>query len=200
MKKLLKKVSGNIIILGIGRAGKTTLSKMIKDKYNNYNLIHSDSLKWGMIRAENKEKYYRENVDKQKEFEHSDYFQKILLEFFNSLISKDTNHYGYILESGQLHPKYIKELIDFNNTHVVCLGLGNLTIDDMVEQCIKYDTRQEWTYGLSKEYLKKHASDWYAANEMLKKECPKYGITYYDTSKNRIDSLNNILKDIEKIM
>ena len=29
----------NILIMGIGRAGKTTLSEMIKDKYNNYTLI-----------------------------------------------------------------------------------------------------------------------------------------------------------------
>ena len=56
----------NILIMGIGRAGKTTLSKMLKAKYNNYSLVHSDSLKWAMIRAEDKEKYYRTNVDKQK--------------------------------------------------------------------------------------------------------------------------------------
>lgn len=47
--------------MGIGRAGKTTLSKMIKDKYNSYNLIHSDVLKWAMIRAKDEELYYREN-------------------------------------------------------------------------------------------------------------------------------------------
>ena len=64
--------------MGIGRAGKTTLSRMLKDKYNNYSLIHSDSLKWGMIRAKNKEKYYRENVDKQKDFEHSEVVNYIL--------------------------------------------------------------------------------------------------------------------------
>ena len=55
----------NILIMGIGRAGKTTLSNMIKDKYNSYNLIHSDSLKWAMIRAKDEEEYYRKNVDKQ---------------------------------------------------------------------------------------------------------------------------------------
>ena len=27
----------NILIMGVGRAGKTTLSNMIKTKYNNYN-------------------------------------------------------------------------------------------------------------------------------------------------------------------
>jgi len=187
----------NILIMGIGRAGKTTLSKMIKDKYNGYNLIHSDSLKWAMIRAEDKEQYYRQNVDMQKEFEHGEYFQKTLLEFFNSQIRKDTKQYGCILESGQLHPKYVKQMIDFNHTVVLCLGLGNLTRDEMVDLCIEHDTEESWTYGLTREYLTKHAEDWYSCNEMLKEECPKYGIRYIDTSKNRVEILNNILNELE---
>ena len=188
----------NILIMGIGRAGKTTLSKMIKEKYNSYNLIHSDSLKWAMIRAEDKEEYFRENVDKQKEFEHGEYFQRTLLGLFNSLISKDTNHYGYILESGQLHPKIVSEMVDFENTKVICLGLGNYTAEDMVNQCLKYDTEESWTYGLSKDYLLEHAKDWYESNEMLKIECPKYGIEYIDTSKDRFQILNEILEKISK--
>lgn len=58
----------NILIMGIGRAGKTTLSNMIKEKYNNYSLIHSDSIKWALIRAAGKESYYRKNIKEQKEF------------------------------------------------------------------------------------------------------------------------------------
>lgn len=186
----------NILIMGIGRAGKTTLSNMIKDKYNSYNLIHSDSLKWAIIRAQGKEQYYRENVDIQKEYEHGEFFQRTLLELYNSLIKNDTKGYGYILESGQLHPKIVNEMIDFNKTIVVCLGLGNLTQEDMVNQCITYDTKESWTYGLTREYILKHAQDWYNCNEMLKKECPKYGIRYIDTSKNRKDILNKILEEI----
>lgn len=190
----------NILIMGIGRAGKTTLSEMIKDRFNNYSLIHSDSLKWAMIRAKNEEKYYRENVDIQKEFEHGEYFQKTLLELYNSLINKDINKYGYILESGQLHPKYVKEMIDFSNTLVLCLGLGNLTKKEMVDLCIEHDKEKDWTYGLSREYLEKHAEDWYKCNEMLKRECPKYGIRYIDTSKNREEILNSMLKEIETMV
>ena len=48
----------NIVIIGVGRAGKTTLSNMIKDRWNQYNLIHSDSIKWGIIRGKDKEPYY----------------------------------------------------------------------------------------------------------------------------------------------
>lgn len=190
----------NILIMGIGRAGKTTLSKMIKDKYNSYNLIHSDSLKWAMIRAKGQEKYYRENVDKQKEFEHGEYFQRTLLELYNSLVGKDKKQYGYILETGQLHPKIVKEMIDFDNTIVLCLGLGEFTPEDMVNQCITYDTEESWTYGLPREYILEHARDWYKNNEMLKMECPKYGIKYIDTSKNRIETLDKILEELDTII
>lgn len=186
----------NILIMGTGRAGKTTLSKMLKDKYNSYNLIHSDSLKWAIIRAKNEEQYYRENVDIQKEFEHGEYFQKTLLELYNSLIIKDTKGYGYILESGQLHPKIVKEMIDFDNTIIICLGLGNLAKDEMVNLCIQHDKENDWTYGLEREYLEKHAEDWYNCNEMLKMECPKYGIQYIDTSKDREKILQQILDNI----
>ncbi len=190
----------NILIMGIGRAGKTTLSKMLKDKINSYNLIHSDSLKWAMIRAKNEEKYFRENVDKQKEFEHGEYFQRTLLEFFKSSMSKDKKNYGCILESGQLHPRIVKEMVNFDNTIVVCLGLGDFSLEDMVNLCIEHDTPEDWTYGLSREYLREHAKDWFTANEMLKKECPKYGIKYYDTSKNRVETLDKIMNEILELV
>lgn len=186
----------NILIMGIGRAGKTTLSNMIKDRWNSYSLLHSDSLKWAIIRAKGKEDYYRKNVDAQKEYEHGEFFQRTLLELYNSLIRNDKKGYGYILESGQLHPKIVSEMIDFNKTIVLCLGLGNLTVEDMVEQCIKYDTEESWTYGLTREYLLSHAQDWYNCNEILRQECPKYNIKYIDTSKNRESVLENILEKI----
>ena len=139
---------------------------------------------------------YIKNIDKQKEFEHGEYFQRTLLELYKSLIRNDKEGYGYILESGQLQPKIVKEMIDFNNTIVLCLGLGNLTAEDMTKQCIKYDTKESWTYSLSKDYLLEHAKDWYNCNEMLKKECPKYGIRYIDTSTDREKILSEILEKL----
>lgn len=186
----------NILIMGIGRAGKTTLSEMIKNKYPNYNLVHSDSIKWALIRAAGKEKYYRTNIKEQKEFEHGEYFQKTLLEFFKSSIKDDTNKYGYILESGQLEPKFVKEIIDFNETIVICLGLGNLTKEEIIELCRKNDTQSDWTYNLPYADLEAHAEKWSKMNELLKVECPKYGIKYIDTSKNRKEVLNKILENI----
>ncbi len=33
-------------------------------------------------------------------------------------------------------------MIDFDNTIVLCLGLGNFKPEDMVNQCITYDTKK----------------------------------------------------------
>ena len=206
----------NIIIMGIGRAGKTTLSEMIKQKYREYNLIHSDSIKWALIDAAGKTEYYTKNIKEQKEFEHGEYFQKVLLNFFNSCVEEDINKHGTILESGQLMPNIVSEMIDFDNTIVICLAHGDLKKDDIIKLCrendigMNYKTDiitskedrmpvslvKDWTYDVTNEELEAHAEKWAEMNELLKVECPKYGIQYIDTSKNRKEVLNKVLQEI----
>lgn len=187
----------NILIMGIGRAGKTTLSEMIKNEYSEYNLIHSDGIKWAIIRGAGKESYYRKNIEEQKNFEHSEYFQRVLLEFFNSCVRNDINKHGYILESGQLEPKIVREMIDFQKTEVICLGHGDLTKRDIINLCREHDKTEDWTYGLPDEDLEAHVEKWSEMNEALKIECPKYGIEYIDTSKDREAVLKSILSKIK---
>ena len=67
-----------------------------------------------------------------------------------------------------------------------------MSIDDIVKQCIKYDTKENWSYNLPKEELQKHAKYWFECNQIYKTECPKYGIEYIDTSKDREKTLNSI--------
>lgn len=188
----------NILIMGTGRAGKTTTSKMLKEKYKEYNLIHSDSVKWGLIRGANKEQYYRTHIDKQKEFEHGEYFQRAQLEIFKSLCdkNKDKNKYGYIWESGQLSPKIVHELIDFENTVVVCLGLGEFDVEDVINLCREHDVPEDWSYNMPYEDLKCHAEKWIETNEEFKRDCPKYGIKYFDTTKDRVKILNEVIEYI----
>ena len=186
----------NIIIIGAEKTGKTTLSKMIKDKYNSYNLIDSDSLKKALIKAEGNEEEFKQNVDKLKHFEFGETFLYTVMEFFKILIENDKNKYGYILESAQLHPLLIKQKLDFEKTKVICLGYGDMSIDDIVKQCIKYDTKENWSYNLPKEELQKHAKYWFECNQIYKTECPKYGIEYIDTSKDREKTLNSIVEHI----
>ena len=38
--------------------------------------------------------------------------------------------------------------------------------------------------------------NWYSKNQMLKVECPKYGIKYIDTSKNREIIFNELIDNL----
>ena len=151
-------------------------------------------------RGKNKEKYYCDNVEKQKKWEHGKIFQKTLLEIFNSLVRNDKNKFGYILETGQLDLKNVINIVDRESTIIVCLTHGNLTKDDIVKSCRKYDTPLDWSFEESDEDLYIHAETWEKLNKRLISQCKKYNIPYYDTSKNRKESLNNILDDIKKIL
>lgn len=190
----------NVLIIGVARAGKTTLGNMIKDEYNQYNIIHADSIIWGIIRGTGKEEYYTKNVKARKELVHSDKFQRIILEIYKSSINQDTKNYGTILESGQLEPKYAKELLGMGNLICVCLGHGELDKQGIMELCREHDTEKDWTYKISEETLSTNADKWDEKNKLLKAECPKYGIEYIDTSKNREQILQEILLRIgEKV-
>lgn len=188
----------NVLIIGVARAGKTTLGNMIKEEFNQYNIIHADSIIWGIIRGIGKEEYYTKNVKARKELVHSDKFQRIILEIYKSSIKQDTSHYGTILESGQLEPKYAKELLNMGNLVCVCLGHGNLDKRGIMNLCREHDTEKDWTYKIPEETLAINAEKWNEKNQLLKEECPKYGIEYIDTSKNRKQKLTEILSRIDE--
>lgn len=188
----------NVLIIGVARAGKTTLSNMIKQKYNQYNIIQADSIIWGIIRGTGKEEYYTKNIKARKELVHSKQFQRIILEIYKAAIKHDINNYGTILDSGQLEPKYVKELMGMENLFCVCLGHGDLNQNEIVRLCREYDTPKDWTYRIPDEQLLINAEKWSEKNELLKKQCPQFGIPYIDTSKNREEILKSILSLLEK--
>ena len=189
----------NILIFGIGRTGKTTLSNLIKSKYKSYNLIHSDSIKWAIIRADNKQDYYNTNIDKQKDFEYSENFQKILLEFFNSCIRNDNSNYGYILESGQLEPKLIDKYIDRRKTIIICLGLGITSKEEIVKMCRNHDSSTDWTYSINDNDLEYYAQNWIERDIYLKSQCEKFNINYVITSQNREKIFKDIISNLFKL-
>ena len=73
---------------------------------------------------------------------------------------QDTKNYGTILESGQLEPKYARELLDMGNLICVCLGHGDLDKQGIMKLCREHDTEKDWTYRISEENLSANADKW----------------------------------------
>lgn len=162
----------NIIIIGPSRTGKTTLSNKIKRAHTEYNLIHADSILWGIIRGIGKYEYYNTHVNERKKLAHSEIFQSVLIEIYKSSVRYDKDEFGVILESAQLEPKMLKELSQ--NNICICLGHGNLTPKEIMEQCRKYDTCNDWSYKISDKDLLFNCEKWYQQNLLFKKDCLKF--------------------------
>ncbi len=190
----------NIIIMGVGRAGKTTLSKMIKEANPDFDVIHSDGIKWGIIRAQGNEPEFRQDIAKQMEWEKSGFLQDVLIEIFAHYIR---NRYTpIILESGQLylehllnHPayEYIKPCTD-----IIVLGAGGKSCDERVSDCRIYDKKEDWTYGIPDQTLHDYCIDWEKQDLQRIQECEQYGIPYHNTSDDRTTILNNLCSKYRK--
>ena len=89
-----------------------------------------------------------------------------------------------------------KKFIDFEETEIICLGHGDLKKEDIIKLCRENDKENDWSYGVADGELEAHANKWAEMNEELKSECPKYGIQYIDTSKDREKILQQILDNI----
>ena len=180
----------SILILGVGRAGKSTLSRMIKSKYPQYNLLHTDSVRTPFLKLLPAE-YLPEFLD----YEKNVFFQEFLLEFLASQIRQNRKN-DCILEGAQILPSKVHELVDLNSTIVVFLGHGNLTADDIFNLCREHDNELDFSYKITDEELSEHAQDWYKKNELIKKECEKYHFKYVDTSKNREETLKKVFEEL----
>lgn len=84
--------------------------------------------------------------------------------------------------------------------HFILIGLvqNKKTVDEFVSDLKKYDTKYDWTYDFdTDEELRKVAQDCISFSRFITDELIKYGFTIYDTSTERDQMLNQIIKDIK---
>lgn len=170
----------NILILGVGRAGKSTLSRMLKEKFPQYDLIHTDSIR-NAILYNIDQKY----IDTFVNYQENHFLQKVLLDFLDSQTNQGLNMYGTILEGAQILPNVLNGYKNLNKSIIIFLGHGNLNEKEIFELVRKNDSETDWSYTKTDKELKKFIKDFYEKNQLLIKECQKYGFKYVDTHKNR---------------
>ncbi len=177
----------NILILGVGRSGKSTLSRKLKERFPRYNLVHTDSIRNAILY--NIDKKYADDFMNYKE---NEFLQKVLLEFLDCQTSQELNTYGTILEGAQILPSVLSRYKNLDKTVIVFLGHGNLSEKEIFEMVRNNDTEVDWSYKKTDEELEKFIKRFYEKNKFLMDECKKYGFRYIDTHENRENVLNEV--------
>lgn len=163
----------HIVIAGAARSGKTTLSRMLKDR----GFIHykMDSIKRGVCRYFDIKTVYWTDFSKGV----CSIIKQVIDDEFEDNIIFDTPH---ISVNDSL------ELVR-DDTIVLFLGYDHMDFDTFLDNVSKYD-QNTWVGKLSYDELKELFEDSVKFSMDNRKDCLENNIIYFDVSENREEVLD----------
>jgi len=198
----------NIIIIGSGRAGKTTLAKKLNEALN-YSVIGTDDLSIGFA-----EGLPQSNIVDPNDHKTSAANIAPFLASYVSALAWRSNYYNgtkYVFEDGKGYFDFDKlvpiwEVIepdkDYWKTQYLIIGLvyQNKTPEQLFDDIRKYDVENDWTYNLSDDELRGHVIKCIEDSKDFCDKFQKYDPIIYDVSENREQVLDDIVNDIKAKM
>ena len=201
----------NIIIVGSGRNGKTTLARKINEELN-YFVINLDKVMTVFDRA-----YPQLDVRIAWNYGKATANVAPFLGHFLGMFSCDHGMVNdlnlqkhavkgnrFVLEGGHFDFDKIMSIlkmygIEEPKDKFILIGLvqNKKTADEFFNDLRKYDTEDEWTYGMDDEELRELINkDFIPSNQYMADHLTKHGFTIYDTSTDREQVFGQIINDI----
>ena len=188
-------MKNNIIIAGVPRAGKSTVSHLLSKRYG-YQHISMDSIIAGF------EKCFPETgVNTYQGLSSLETLRVIsskMAPFVRAML--DSGEYdefepGMVLDMYQLLPEDYDKYIRGANCEIAYF----ITLDVSPEERFliqkKYDTEKDYTFYKSDDELREGAEYIVEQSIMMKEQCERYGLPYYETAKQRDLAIQRFLQD-----
>jgi hypothetical protein len=210
MKNIINNII-NIIIVGAGRNGKTTLAKKINEELGHF-VIYIEKLMTAFARA-----YPHLDIriawDYQKATDN-------LAPFLGHYLGMLSSNHGFadelnlrkhavegnrfVLEGGHFDFEKIASIfktygIGELKDNFILIGLvqNKKTAEEFLSDLRKYDTEDEWTYDFNDDDLMGLCETLVSDNRKMFDSFIKYGFTIYDTSGERERFFDKIIEDIK---
>lgn len=191
-------MKNNIIIAGVPRAGKSTVSHMLSKEFG-YQHVSMDSIIAGF------EKCFPETgVSTYCGLSSMDTLKLIsskMAPFVRAMLDSaeyDEFEPGMVLDMYQLLPEDYEKYLRDANCEIVYLLTSDVTPQERFEIQKKYDTSKDYTFYKSDEELIEGAHYIVEQSILMKKQCEKYGLTYYETAHEREKAFKKILADFDE--
>ena len=188
-------MKNNIIIAGVPRAGKSTVSRLLSRRYG-YQHISMDSVIAGF------EKCFPETgVNTYQGLSSMDTLKVIsgkMAPFVRAML--DSGEYnesspGMVLDMYQLLPEDYDEYIRGADCDIAYFITSDVTPDERFQIQKQYDTPKDYTFYKSDEELRENASYIVEQSKLMKAQCEKHGLKYYETARERDQAIHCFLKD-----
>ncbi len=178
------------LISGPSRSGKTLLAKKILREKN----LPYLSLDWLMMGFNNGIPEYG--------IHHllmPDEIAKRMWPFLNGMIDNILyDGMDYVIEGEAMLPELIAGLIQKypGKIAAVFIGYTDIDVEEKIILIKKYRAGEDdWLTRESDEYIRDHVVTMIKHSKMIKEECHKYGLAYFDTSYNFSEIINTVKED-----
>ena len=185
----------HIIIAGVPRAGKSTVSQMISKIYG-YQHISMDSIIAGFekafpetgINSEAEGVPWQENLCK---------ISSKIAPFLRAMMDSgeyDELDYGMVIDIFQLLPGDYIKYIDTSVCDIYYFITSDVSPKERFELLKKYDMPKDYTFYKPDWENMDGCSDIVEASRFYREQCIQYGLPYFETSKNRNAILETFVK------
>jgi hypothetical protein len=108
--------------------------------------------------------------------------------FFKGMIdSMLVDGMDYVIEGEAMLPRLIADLVEEHPDKIkaVFVGYTKINVNDKIALVKKHgDGEKDWLTNESDEYIRDHIGNMIAYSKMIKSECEKNGLPYFDTSED----------------
>ena len=190
-------MKNNLIVAGVPRAGKSTISRLLSGRYG-YQHISMDTIIAGFERC-----FPETGVNTYQGLSSMDTLRVIsgkMAPFVRAMLdSAGTcgSEPGMVLDMYQLLPEDYDRHIRGANCEIVYLITSDVTPEERFLIQKRYDTERDYTFGRPDEELREGAEYIVEQSLLMKEQCEALSLPYYETARERDRAFERILKEFD---
>lgn len=187
----------HMIIAGVPRAGKSTISQLIAKKLG-YQHISMDSIIAGLEKA-----FGEVGIDTEADIDVKENVQRIsskIAPFIRAMMDSgeyDECDYGMVLDVFQLLPGDYTKYIDASVCDIYYFVTSDVTAEERYELLKLYDTPKDYTFYKSEDEKFEDCKEIVKISKYIKEQCILHKIPYYETSHNREQVIVDFFNSLE---
>ena len=178
-------MKNNVIIAGVPRAGKSTLSHMLADRFK-YQHVSMDSINAGFERV-----FPELGINTYADMPSLELLAHIsgrIAPFIKALM--DSGEYdefepGMVLDVYQLLPEDYVKYLSGCNCEIFYLITSDVTSEERFSILKAHDSEKDYTFYRLDDELREGCAELVEESKFIKNQCIKYNLPYFETAKNR---------------
>ena len=184
----------HIIISGVPRAGKSTISQMISKTFG-YQHVSMDSIIAGIENI-----FPETGIDSDADVPALDNITNIsskMSRFIREMIDSceyDECDYGMVIDIYQLLPQDYVRCIDSSVCDIYYFITADVTPEERFQILKENDTPKDYTYYISDEENYDSCFEIVDISKIMKEQCILYGLPFFETSRDRENIMNSFIQ------